>query len=461
PYITLRLDGSDLCASVSFGHLSDQRGAILDKVVARVRPGATIKDLVVVSVTGKGGRVTVSAKPALLKAARAGCIATSASEIAKGKTLVGWITGTTNFGAFVTFPGSVSALASLDMLADRFVSSPADLFYADQTVVASVVSVEETENDTKIRVSLKSSAVDLAATGCIGPAEFLLEYFGELEGASGSELLSQIGQQTLVSVKQKHPYGLVVSPVEGDNSALANASSGFVTIDQAKERIDECKEDVVVAACVLDVDPEKGIVDYSLRNTLVPLAASLEAANKASKAADKKKASAALTKALADHAKKTEAWRKSLSAACEKKTATQLVVEVVKEDYLVLSLPLHGNAVAFAMTKSYNDRSKPFMRFKVGQRLNGTPVRVGPNQRTLVLLQQTTSDVAGGSAKDSAKRAALKPVDPAINFFEDYVPGLTTLAKVASIKGVQANLDLASNIKGRLHITELLDDASS
>ncbi|KAJ2556732.1 rRNA biogenesis protein rrp5, partial [Coemansia sp. RSA 1836] len=116
------------------------------------------------------------------------------------------------------------------------------------------------------------------------------------------------------------------------------------------------------------------------------------------------------------------------------------------------------------MTKSYNDRSKPFMRFKVGQRLSGTPVRVGPNRRTLVLLQQTASDVAGGAASDAkegAKRAAVKPIDPSINFFEDYVPGLATLAKVTSIKGVQANLDLASNIKGRLHITELLDDASS
>ncbi|KAJ2821527.1 rRNA biogenesis protein rrp5, partial [Coemansia sp. 'formosensis'] len=76
----------------------------------------------------------------------------------------------------------------------------------------------------------------------------------------------------------------------------------------------------------------------------------------------------------------------------------------------------------------------------------------------------TASDAAGGSANDAKegeKRAAVRPVDPAINYFEDYVPGLATLAKVTSIKGVQANLDLASNIKGRLHITELLDDAAS
>ncbi|KAJ2470842.1 rRNA biogenesis protein rrp5, partial [Coemansia sp. RSA 2322] len=58
------------------------------------------------------------------------------------------------------------------------------------------------------------------------------------------------------------------------------------------------------------------------------------------------------------------------------------------------------------------------------------------------------------------KRATVRPVDPAVNFFEDYVPGLTTVAKVMSIKGVQANLDLAANVKGRLHITELLDDVS-
>ncbi|KAJ2416503.1 rRNA biogenesis protein rrp5 [Coemansia sp. IMI 209128] len=465
PNITLRLDGSDLCASISFGHLSDHRGTILDKAIARIKPGVALKDLVVVSINGNSNRVIVSAKPALVKAARANCIARSAVEIVKGKTLVGWITGTTNFGAFVAFPGSVSALAPLDMLADRFVASPADLFYVDQTVVASVASVEEVaEGDRKIRVSLKGSAVDLAATGCIGPAEFLLEYFDELEGLSGSELLSQIGSQTLVSVKQKHPYGLVVSPVDGDDGALSETSSGFVTIDQAKERIDECKEDSVVAACVLDVDPEKGIVDYSLRSALVPVAVKLEAADKASVAADKKKAKSALTKALAEHASKTAAWRKSLSAACEKKSTTQLVVEVVKEDYLVLSLPLHGNLVAFAMTKSYNDRSKPFMRFKVGQRLSGIPVRVESNRRTLVQLQQAVTDKAGGStsdAKEGAKRAAVRPVDPAINFFEDYAPGLATLAKVTSIKGVQANLDLASNIKGRLHISELFDDATS
>ncbi|KAJ1998354.1 rRNA biogenesis protein rrp5, partial [Coemansia thaxteri] len=35
PYITLRLNGSDLCASISFGHLSDYKGALLDKAIAR------------------------------------------------------------------------------------------------------------------------------------------------------------------------------------------------------------------------------------------------------------------------------------------------------------------------------------------------------------------------------------------------------------------------------------------
>ncbi|KAJ2749857.1 rRNA biogenesis protein rrp5, partial [Coemansia nantahalensis] len=200
----------------------------------------------------------------------------------------------------------------------------------------------------------------------------------------------------------------------------------------AKDAIDKCKPDAALAACVLDVDVEKSIVDYSLRTALVA-----GGTGKAGRAT----AHAALARALAEGRE------------------TQAVVEVVKEDYLVLSLPLLGNAIAFAVAKSFNDRSKPFMRFKVGQRLSGSLVRAEPNRRALVLLRPApTAPARTGSAGSSAdKRAAKDPVDPAISFFEDFQPGLVTQARVQSIKGVQANLDLAANIKGRLHITELVD----
>ncbi|KAJ2816081.1 rRNA biogenesis protein rrp5, partial [Coemansia erecta] len=287
---------------------------------------------------------------------------------------------------------------------------------------------------------------------CLDPSDFLLDYFGELEGAAGSPVLGDIGRQTAVKVKQKHPYGVLVTPA-GESEAISAEASGFITAEQAKDRIDECKEGAVLTACVLDVDPEKNIVDYSLRSALT-------SDNTGSGSSAKKgKASKRGSKATAAA---TSASRKALEDALRKKQETPVVVEVVKEDYLVLSMPAFNNAVAFAMTKTYNDRSKPFMRFKVGQRLSGTPVRIESNKRTLVLLRVDPNAAPDAPKKadaagDAAKRPVKEPVDAAINFFEDYQPGVVTQAKIKSIKGTQANLDLAANVKGRLHITELVD----
>ncbi|KAJ2302494.1 rRNA biogenesis protein rrp5, partial [Coemansia sp. RSA 2705] len=369
-------------------------------------------------------------------------------DITTGKTLVGWVKRLTSFGAFISFPGLFSALAPLEMLSDRYVSAPEDLLQLDQTVVAHVLSVDESADGRKIRVSLKHSVAEVSATQCLSPADFLLDYFGELEGAAGSAELGEIGRRTTVKVKQKQPYGVLVT-LAGELGAISADASGFITTDQAKDHLDECKEGTVLPACVLDVDPEKNIVDYSLRSALTTDSAASAVSAKKSKTTKRR------------GGKDAPDIRQALADALRKQHDTPVVVEVVKEDYLVLSLPAFDNAIAFAATKSYNDRSKPFMRFKVGQRLSGTLVRVEANKRTLVMLQAGSDVVTapkqvadGGSA---GKRAVKEPVDRLISFFEDYQPGRVTQAKVMSIKGTQANLDLAANVKGRLHITELVD----
>ncbi|KAJ2456350.1 rRNA biogenesis protein rrp5 [Coemansia sp. RSA 2336] len=421
----LSLDSDSLGASLPAGHYSDHCGAIASKIAAGVTVNTRFEELVVVGINTERKRVMVSAKPALVKAAKAKRIIADARDVTVGKTLVGWVKKLTSFGAFISFPGSVSALAPLEMLSDRYVSQPEDLLQADQTVIAHVVAVDETVDGGKIRVSLQRSLADVAATDCLDSKDFMLDYFKELEGPTGSSALSVIGCQTTVTVKQKHPYGVLVAPEPME--AVSADASGFITTDQAKERIDECKAGAVLSACILDIDPEKNIVDCSLRNVLV--------------------------------SKKTKQARsqKAVESAVRKQKETSMVVEIVKEDYLVLSMPELDHAIGFAMTKSYNDRSKPFMRFKVGQRLSGTPVRAEANKRTLVMLRPEPEV----TSKKTNKRPVKQPVDTAIGFFEDYQPGLATRAKVASIKGTQANLDLAANVKGRLHITELFDEPPS
>ncbi|KAJ2781535.1 rRNA biogenesis protein rrp5 [Coemansia javaensis] len=433
--ITVLLDGSALRAVLPTGHLSDHGGTIADRVAARIEPGMRLEPLVVIRISAERAFVMVSAKPAVVRAAAAGRIVGSEAEISVGMTLVGWVSRVAGFGAFVAFPGGLSALAPLEQLSDQYTTRPEDSFFVDQTVVACVVEAEDRADGRRIRVSLKGSAARPAATGCIAPADFVLSYFDELEGPAGAPLLAEIGRRADVRVKQRHAYGVIVAPATAGCSGPATAgASGFITAEQAKDAIAECKEDAVVAACVLDVDPDKSIIDYSLRPALVAAAAEADKAKEPSQT-------------------------KALERAVASQDETQVVVEVVKEDYLIVSLPLLGNAIAFATTKSYNDRSKPFMRFRVGQRLSGTPVRAERNRRTLVLLQPALAAKARPAAgADAAKRPAKDPADPAIGFFEDYQPGLATLARVRGIKGTQANLDLAANVKGRLHITELADE---
>ncbi|KAJ2603240.1 rRNA biogenesis protein rrp5 [Coemansia sp. RSA 1721] len=457
-YISVRLDGSNVRASVPKGHLSDHCGAIVNKIMSRISVNAHIPELVITGIAANKQRVNASAKPALIKAAKANSLPDSVNDIAAGQTLVGWVGNVATFGVFVNFPGSVSALSPLDMLSDRYVSAPSEVFTKDQTVIASVSKIEESENGNKIIVSLKSSAADPLATGFIEPSDHLFEYFGALEGASGASAVDAIGTQTLVTVREKQPYGLIVSPASsGNSSKLPESASGFVTLDQAKERIEACDEGTAVAACVLDIDADKAIVDCSLRSALVPKAADIEAAARSD---------TSLAKILSKLSTKAASVSKDLEKAVGKKRETDFVVEIVKEDYLVLSMPQLDNAIAFALAKSYNDCSKPFMRYKVGQRLKGTLVRAaGPGKRSLALLHRgfdaVSSKIAANGDKNQSSRAAIDPVDSEIRFFEDYQPGVLTKAVVRDISGFQANLDLAANVKGRLHISELVDDASA
>ncbi|KAJ1799982.1 rRNA biogenesis protein rrp5, partial [Coemansia sp. RSA 2399] len=455
-HINVCIDGSNLLAYLKIGQLSDHRGDVLEKIRSRTLVGDRFDELVVTSRNEKRGVVDVSTKRSLLKAAKAKCTPPSAEDLVVGSTCVGWIEAVVDYGAFIAFLGSYKALVPLENISDRYIHSTKDILDADQTVVVSITSIDQTEGEYRVRASMKESVVDISATGCLESNDFLEDYFDGLESADGAEVLEHIGSQTLVSVKQKHAYGVVVAPVKEAGQGLpSNIASGFVTKQQAKERMSECAGNAVVSAFVLDVDPEKGIADYSLRSALLPNGAALE---KAAAEGDPD----LLAKVLENCNAKAEATRKALKTACREKKHTQMIVEIVKEDYLVLSMPHLGNAVGFALAKTYNDRSRPFIRFKPGQRLNGTLVRAEANKRTLVQLDPITS-----RSKDETEYGAeftdvavVQPVDPSVKLFGDYSEGCLTVARVTGIDGNQANLEFASNVKGRLHITELFDDGA-
>jgi len=56
-----------------------------------------------------------------------------------------------------------------------------------------------------------------------------------------------------------------------------------------------------------------------------------------------------------------------LKKLLNEKTSIDAIIEQVKEDYIIVSLSEQSNVIAFAASKSYNNRSSPFMKYQFGQ----------------------------------------------------------------------------------------------
>lgn len=293
----------------------------------------------------------------------------------------------------------------------------------------------------KLELSLKPSATPISEVGYLNDGEFVHSYFEELARTTQHQAV-RIGDCVKATVKQALSYGWIVE--------LEGGVSGFVTIEQSKDAKVE-GEGAIIIGKVLDVDVDKSIVDLTVRADLI----SKEEKSVVSKGsgvdtnlANKKTKSVVSAKIL-----------ERLESLLKEKIIIDITIELVKEDYLVVSLPQYHNQIAFAATKTFNNRSKPFMRYRPGQkakaRLTHLPKGKLPNlDRVLVTLQTQEDHKKPGGGQN---RFVTKPVDETIESFEDYQPGRLTKCVVRSVKESQINVDLAENVKGRIHVSEVAD----
>jgi ribosomal protein S1 len=56
-----------------------------------------------------------------------------------------------------------------------------------------------------------------------------------------------------------------------------------------------------------------------------------------------------------------------LKKLLKEKTSIDAIIEQVKEDYIIVSLPKYSNIIAFAASKTFNNRSSPFIKYQFGQ----------------------------------------------------------------------------------------------
>ncbi|KAL3684900.1 hypothetical protein R1sor_002922 [Riccia sorocarpa] len=419
-FVDVELGKSVAKGVLAYSQLSDNIGHT-EQLKALIKPGYKFDQLLIVEKRER--KLILSTKFSLLQAAAS--LPSDVSQLQADSVLQGYIANVNSNGCFVRFLGRLTGLATLREVADTFVPDPSQMFIFGQSVRAKVTEVKEEKG--KFYLSLKQSL-------CFSTdASLLQSYFLEEEKisqlqaeASGQSSLEwskdlAIGGYVDGEIQDVKDYGVIMNLFDHQDIVgfIAHYQVGGTAVVGAKFK-----------ARVLDIVKSDGIVDLSLRQEIF----SPEDLEKTS--SDVKKTST----------KKRKSSDKSNMLLGQKAAA---VVELVKDEYLVLSLPDHGNSIGFASTRDYNIREEdPHKQFQPGQRLS-VSIQVLPDDSTggrLLLLLNKSSKAAEMASPKKPRRQFRHEVGELVE------------GEIVSIDSTKVNVDLARNVKGSVHITEVWDD---
>ncbi|KAJ3327121.1 hypothetical protein HDU76_012346 [Blyttiomyces sp. JEL0837] len=424
-------------------HMSDHLGHV-DAMFKSLKEGEMLNGLVVIGKDEKKGRILVSRKQQLVRFEKD-------TEIGVGSVVPGYVRSCTDSKVFVGLPGGRLGIAKIHNVSDSYVAKIDEVVKPGQTVVALVTSVNEENNS--FELSLKSSQLAKTAASQADTL-FLSTYFmdedylqAKTSAATPGSALSlkdwngklALGKVVSGTIKQRTPYGFLVD-VEG------GIASGIITMEPGKSG-SELKQGEQVKVRIVDADFARRIVD-------------LKVVSEDIKGSD-------------------EAHAKAVKAAFDKKDPVDAIIELVKANYLVLSLPSQGHRLVYVPTRGYNNSgasgSMIPKNYRSGQkvRVNLTQIESATGkkqkfdgflpQRNLGVLASTPGEAESKQDTKSKRENAIKegkrvvkdPVDPSVTCLEDLTFGTLIKGKILSVKPVQLNITLGSNLKGRVVASEL------
>ncbi|KAJ7975951.1 rRNA biogenesis protein rrp5 [Quillaja saponaria] len=191
---------------------------------------------------------------------------------------------------------------------------------------------------------------------------------------------------------------------------------GFVTHYQLGGIVMETGS--TIQAVVLDVDRAERLVDLSLRPEFV------NGSKEGSSVTQKKKRKNSALKDL------------------EVFQSVNATVEIVRENYLVLSIPEYNYAIGYASVYDYNTQRLPQRQFLDGQSVIATVMAL-PCPETSGRLLLLLNEVNETSSSKRAKKMS------------SYEVGSLVQAEITEIKPLELKLKFGIGLHGRVHITEV------
>lgn len=397
-------------------HLADHQGHAAS-LKSLLKPGYKFDNLLVLDLDGLN--FILSAKHSLINSANQ--IPSDISQIQPHTVVHGYICNSIEAGYFVRFLGHLTGFSSKNRATDDQKLGHCS-FYIGQSVRSYILNVDGEKE--RISVSLKQSSCFSIDASLIQGYFLSEEKIADLQlsesNTCGFGWVEKIKIGALVEgeIQERKEFGAVINFREYGDVV------GFIAHHQMGGK--DLDTGAVVRALVLDLSKADSIVDLSLKPELV----SSVCEDGLERLSFKKKRRRVLCKDLELH--------QSVNA----------VVEIVKDNYLVLSIPDHNHAIGFASIFDYNTQKLPIKHFVNGQSVVAT-IESLPSPSTagrLLLLLKSLSEVTETSRAKRAKRKS------------SYNVGSLVEAEITEIKPLELRVKFGINFHGRLHITEVIDD---
>ncbi|CAN1306960.1 rRNA biogenesis protein RRP5 [Linum perenne] len=400
--------------TIATEHLADHHGlTVLLKSV--LKPGHEFDKLLVLDI--EGNNVILSAKYSLIDSAQE--LPSDISQIRPHSIVPGYICNIIETGCFVRFLDRLTGFSPRSKATDDSRVQLSEAFHIGQSVRSNIVDVNSETN--RITLSLKQSICASA------DASFLQGYFlseekiakfqsTDAEGA-GSQWVQEFGVGCIIEgkIQESKEYGVVVSFDKYNNvlGFIANNQLGGTTVDTGS----------IIKAAILDVAKSERLVDLTLKPEF-------------------------LNKFRDQSSSKKSQKKKRKNEECKDLEVNQkvnAVVEIVKENYMVLSLPEYNYAVGYASLSDYNSQRLPHKQILNGQSITASIVSLPSPSTTgrLLLVFNSTSQVTETSSSKKAKKKS------------SYCVGSLVEAEVTEKKPLEMRVKFGAGLRGRIHATEV------
>ncbi|CAI2170293.1 2114_t:CDS:10 [Funneliformis geosporum] len=302
--------------------------------VKQIHLNDVLSNLMVLAKNEQKGFINVTKKPLLIEAKMNNKFPGKLDDIKVGDIVCGYVKSVTDYAVFIGFLGGFSSRATRDKLADHFIASPVGIFHVNQSIVGLITHIDK--ETTKFDISLKPSEISISKSlSFINQGNFIKSYFEELLHV-GKNSTRQEDMKVMIGERVKCWKVKVIMVNENNSKKI----KGTISEEQANTSSD-IKEGDQIEGVILDMDMKGKNIDLGIRHKM------------------KRNKNKNITDSVVS--------RKELKKLLNEKTLIDAIIEQVKEDYIIVSLPGQSNIIAFAASKTFNNRSSPFMKYQFGQ----------------------------------------------------------------------------------------------